>query len=156
MLSPMDKEIIRHMQENLPLHPQPFKIIAQRINISEEILLKRVKELKEKGYIRRIGATLRHRQMGLKANPMIVWQVPQEKIEEVGQKLASIPEITHCYQRPPLPNLKYNVYSMIHGESKEECLDLVKKIAEFIGIDKYKLLYSVKEFKKTSMRYFLE
>ncbi|MGI6227601.1 MAG: Lrp/AsnC family transcriptional regulator [Peptococcales bacterium] len=156
MVSDLDKAIIREIQEDLPLVPQPYLEIAQRIGISEEELIQRIKFLQETGYIRRYGAALRHREIGLKANPMIVWQVPEGRIEEVGNLLASFHRVTHCYHRPMLPHLPYNMFSMIHAETKEECYELAKEMAEVVGIEKYDLLFSEKELKKTSMRYFLE
>lgn len=156
MFSQIDKAIVRALQEDLPLEPNPYEIIAQQIGISEELLLEKIKEFQEKGYIRRFGAALRHREMGLKANPMIVWQVPEEKIEEVGTTLSKYPEVTHCYNRPTLPKLPYNIFSMIHGESFEECSHLAEKMSQEVGIKEYKLLFSEEELKKTSMKYFLD
>ncbi|MDN5323115.1 MAG: siroheme decarboxylase [Clostridia bacterium] len=156
MFSELDKAIIRELQEDLPLVPQPYKVIANRLGINEEDLIGKIKEFQEKGYIRRYGAALRHREMGIKANPMIVWQVPEEKIEEVGKKLAAFPHVTHCYHRPMLPKLPYNVFSMIHAETREQCFVLAQEMAEAIGIDKYDLLFSEEELKKTSMKYFIE
>ena len=156
MFSQLDKSIIRALQEDLPLEPNPYAIIATNLGITEEVLLEKIKEFQAKGYIRRLGAALRHREMGLKANPMIVWQVPEARIEEVGTKLASYPEVTHCYHRPVLPKLPYNVFSMIHGETIEECQKLAERMSAEINIAEYKLLFSEKELKKTSMKYFLE
>jgi len=156
LFNELDKAIIRKLQQDLPLDPQPFRIIAEELGITEGELLAKVKEFKEKGYIRRLGAALRHRQMGLKANPMIVWQVPEERVEEVGKKLASFPQVTHCYQRPMLPKLRYNLYSMIHGETREQCYELAEEMAKVVGIKTYQLLFSEEEFKKTSMQYFVE
>ncbi|MFZ5942716.1 MAG: Lrp/AsnC family transcriptional regulator [Bacillota bacterium] len=156
MFSELDKAIIRQLQEDIPLVPRPYKEIAERLGIAEEELMMKIEEFQEKGYIRRFGAALRHREMGLKANPMIVWQVPGERVEEVGRQLASFAEVTHCYHRPMLPKLPYNVFSMIHAETKDQCYELAKAMAEKIGITTYELLYSEKELKKTSMRYFLE
>ncbi|KJS84374.1 MAG: transcriptional regulator [Peptococcaceae bacterium BICA1-8] len=156
MFSDLDKAIIKEIQGDLPLVAQPYREIALRLGISEQTLLEKIKEFQEQGYIRRFGAALRHREMGLKANPMIIWQVPEARIEEVGNKLASFARVTHCYHRPMLPKLPYNVFSMIHAETKEECSKLAKEMAEIINIDNYDLLYSEKELKKTSMKYFME
>ena len=93
---------------------------------------------------------------GSKANPMIIMRVPEEKIEEVGNRLASLERVTHCYQRPMLPHLPYNLFVMIHAETKDECYKLAKEMTELVGISDYDLLFSEKELKKTSMKYFLE
>ncbi len=154
--SPLDKAIIRELQGNIPLEPRPFLRIAQRLDIPEEMLLEKIREFREKGYIRRFGAALRHREMGLKANPMIVWRVPEQLIDIVGRKIAAYPQVTHCYHRPPLPKFPYNLFSMIHSETEEECFDLAAKISRETGITEYQLLFSTAELKKTSMKYFME
>lgn len=156
MLSELEKRIVREVQEDLPINPRPYKVIADRLGIEEDYLLEKLNEFVDKGYIRRMGAALRHRKIGLKANPMIVWQVPEEKIDEVGKKLSELPQVTHCYHRKELPKLNYNLYSMIHGETKEECYELAKEMSKNIGIENYTLLFSEKELKKTSMKYFTE
>ncbi|SMB92255.1 DNA-binding transcriptional regulator, Lrp family [Desulfonispora thiosulfatigenes DSM 11270] len=156
MLSELDKKIVREVQGDLPLDPRPYKVIAQRLGIEEDFLIDKINEFLEKGYIRRMGAALRHRKIGLKANPMIVWQVPKDKIDEVGTKLSSLSQVTHCYHRKELPKLNYNVYSMIHAETREDCYELAKEMSKMIGIEKYNLLFSEKELKKTSMKYFME
>lgn len=156
MFSTVEKKIIRKLQEDLPLVPQPYKTIADELGITEEILLKKINEFKERGLIRRMGAALCHRETGYKANAMVVWIVPTERIEEIGMTMASFSEVTHCYQRPTFPDWPYNMFTMIHGKTREECKKVVEKIASNINIDKYKLLYSTVELKKSSMKYFME
>ena len=96
----------------------------------------------------------RHRRMGINANAMSVWVVPDRDVERVGEIMASFKEITHCYERCTLPDWKYNLYAMIHTQTIEGCQDIAKKISEKTGIKEYKLLFSTEEFKKTSMEYF--
>ncbi len=156
MISDIEVKIIRELQNNLPLVNRPYKEIADRIGISEEELLKKISILKQKGYIRRLGAALRHREIGIKANAMIVWQVPEEDCEKIGKLIASFPEVTHCYQRPQFPDWPYNIFAMIHFETRDECIAMSKKIAQRVGDYPYKLLFSTKELKKTSMKYFVE
>ena len=122
--------------------------------MSEENLLSKIQDFVDKGYIRRFGATLRHRRVGINANAMSVWAVPDDQIERVGKTIASFKEVTHCYQRDPMPGSEYNLYTMIHAKTKKECLRIVKRISDRTGITDYKLLFSTEEFKKTSMEYF--
>jgi len=136
------------------LKPRPFDVLAESIGISESEFVERVRSLKERGVIRRFGATLRHQEAGFSANAMGAWFVPGHKIEEVGQKMAGFREVTHCYQRRPQKDWKYNLYTMIHGDTEEECHQIAKRISQKTGIDDYVLLFSQKEFKKTSMEYF--
>ena len=154
MVSEKDRKIIKSIQGDLPFDLKPFQVVAQRIGIPEEELIERVRELKESGFIRRFGATLRHQEAGFKANVMVAWFVPEERIKEAGRVLAEFPEVSHCYQRRPHDDWHYNLYSMIHGASRSECNKLAEKMAKAIGVSEYELLFSEKEFKKTSMEYY--
>ncbi len=154
MIDELDKKIISLIQGDLPLNPRPFGVLAESIGISEGEFVERVRSLKDRGVIRRFGATLRHQEAGYSANAMGAWLVPDDKIEEVGHTMAGFREVTHCYQRRPQKDWKYNLYTMIHGDTKEECHQVAKCISQKTGIDDYVLLFSQKEFKKTSMEYF--
>jgi len=153
-LSELDKKIIRELQQDMPVVPRPFEKVAEKLGITEEEILEKIKFYKEKGYIRRFGAALRHREMGLTANPMIVMKVSDDIVEKVGKQVASFSQVTHCYQRPPQPEFPFNLFAMIHCPTKEECEQLAKKIVESVDVEDYKLLYSTQELKKTSMKYF--
>ncbi len=154
--SKIEKELIKIIQEDIPHSLIPFKDISQKLNISEEEILTLLKNFKEKGIIRRFGAVLRHQKAGLKENGMIVWNIPDDKVEEIGNKFASFKEVTHCYERPRFKGWNYNVYTMVHGKSKDEIENFARKLSELSGIKDYRILYSLKEFKKSSMKYFLE
>ncbi len=152
----LDKKIIRITQEEFPLVAQPYKEIAARVGIAEEELLKRLRSYKRAGKIRKVGAVLRHREVGFAANSLCVWVVPEERLEEVGALMAMNPSVSHCYDRETVPEWQYNMYTMIHAHTREECVAIAKRIAKQTKIDDYLMLYSVKEWKKTSMRYFCE
>lgn len=156
MLNELEKAIVRELQGELPLVARPFKVIAERLGIEEEELIQKTKEMKEKGLIRRFGAAVRHRKIGFVANAMVVWIVPRERVEEVGKIMASFPEVTHCYERPTSDKWPYNLFTMIHGKSNQECEKIIEEIASKTQIQDYHILYSIKELKKTSMRYFVK
>lgn len=149
-----DKGLIRQLQGDIPLMERPFMEIAEKMGISESELIQRARLFKEKGYIRRFGATLRHRQAGFSANGMGVWIVPEGDRERIGKIMATFKEVTHCYERPSFEGWPFNLFTMIHGQSKEECFEVAERISEATGITDYKLLFSSREFKKTSMQYF--
>jgi siroheme decarboxylase len=155
-LSELQKAVVRELTGDLPVTSEPFAPMAQHLGISQRQLLTIVRQLKEKGYIRRFGATLRHRNSGFSANAMVVWLIPDEKIDAVGQAMAAFKEVTHCYFRQPQGDWKYNVFTMIHGASEEECRDLAQKISKATGMTDYQLLFSSRELKKITMRYFYE
>jgi siroheme decarboxylase len=156
MLSQLEKNIVRELQSGLPLVPRPFAEVASRLAITEAELLAKINEMQEKGYLRRIGAALRHHRVGFAANAMVIWRIPQEKLAETGRKLAESPEVTHCYQRKTYDVWPFNLYTMIHAQTREECLTLAERLAQSVGVPEYQLLFSVKELKKSSMRYFME
>ncbi|MBN1625536.1 MAG: Lrp/AsnC family transcriptional regulator, partial [Deltaproteobacteria bacterium] len=108
----------------------------------------------EEGVIRRFGATLYHQEAGFRSNAMVAWVVPEEKIEETGRVMAEFREVTHCYERRPQKDWKYNLYTMIHGDSRDECFEIALRISKNTGIHEFNLLFSEKEFKKSSMEYF--
>jgi DNA-binding Lrp family transcriptional regulator len=154
MLTELEKKVIASIQGDLPIVPRPYKAIAQSLGISEEILLEIVTKLRDEGIMRRFGATLRHQKTGFEANAMTAWQVEEERILEVGKIMASFKEVSHCYRRNPTDQWPFNLYTMIHGTSEAECRETARKMAEMAGIGNYHLLFSKKELKKTSMKYF--
>jgi len=104
--------------------------------------------------IRRFGAILRHQKAGYRGNAMAVWKVEEDQIQRVGQIMASFSAISHCYQRSPLPKWPFNLYTMIHGRTEKDCRLLAQKISKETGLKDYRLLFSKREHKKSSMRYF--
>lgn len=154
MIEETDKKVISLIQKDLPVHPRPFALMAEKIGISEEEFIGRVQRLKERGIIRRFGATLRHQQAGFKANAMIAWKTPEDSVTEMGKTLARFREVTHCYHRSPKGDWPYNLYSMVHGGSRDECREIAQRLSSATGLTDYAVLFSEKEFKKTSMAYF--
>ncbi|MDK2821240.1 MAG: siroheme decarboxylase [Clostridia bacterium] len=155
-LTNLEKELVRIFQEDLPLVPRPFLQIAEKLNLTEDEVIDYIRRFKEEGIIRRFGVALRHWEAGITANAMIVWQIPIDKVKEVGKKLASFPEVTHCYQRPQQPDWPYNLYTMIHRSNREDCEKLAAKLASAVDQHNYRLIFSTKELKKESMKYFVE
>jgi siroheme decarboxylase len=154
VIDDLDKEIIRHLQADLPLTATPFAAVADEVGVGEEELLERIRRLKERGLLRRFGATVNHVKAGFTANAMVAWYVPEDQVDEVGTLMASVREVSHCYGRKPNRSWKYNLFTMVHGTSKKQCREVVERIAEMTGISDYIFLFTHKEFKKTSPEYF--
>lgn len=154
MIDEKDKKVISVIQGDIPLDPRPFRVAAEKVAMTEEEFIDRIRRLKEEGIIRRFGATLRHQEAGFSSNAMVAWKVPENRVSEVGHRMAGFREVTHCYHRRPMAQWPYNVYTMIHGTSREQCNEIARRISEATGITEYVLLFSEKEFKKTSMEYF--
>jgi len=151
-----DKEFIRELQKDLDIVDKPFSKTAQKLGMTEEQIFEKLKYYEEIGVMRRFAAILRHRDLGFVANGMIVWKVPEERITEVGVKLGSFPQVSHCYQRPVYPDWPYNVFSMIHCKSEDEAHQVAKTIQNQINVEEYMILFSSREFKKTRVEYFVE
>src|SRR5471030_1038211 len=156
MFTILDKKIIRMLQEDIPLVSEPYKQMSEELGITEELLLEKIQEFIELGIIRRYGSALFHRKIGFQANAMVVWKINEDRIEEVGKKMATFDKVTHCYERPTAEDWNYNLFTMIHGKTKEECEEIINEISNSIVEKNYKVLYSIEELKKNSMRYFLE
>ena len=124
MLSELDKKVILALQRDLAICPRPFVEVAEFLGIGEEALLTVIRSLMDRGYIRRFGATLRHQQSGYEANALVAWAVPEADLKRIGQHLAGQRTVTHCYARRPAPSWPYNLYTMIHGRTPEECVQI--------------------------------
>ena len=155
-LSELDKKVIRALQGEFPLVEEPYKVLAEGIGISEELFLERVQALEADKKIRKMGAVLRHREVGFRANVLVAWVVPAEKLDEIAQQMAAHPAVTHCYDRTTAPGWPYNLYTMVHGRSREECEHIANELGLAAGVTERTMLYSKHEWKKTSMKYFCE
>jgi DNA-binding Lrp family transcriptional regulator len=155
-LTDLEKKVIASIQGDIPIVSRPYQVLAEQIGISEETFIEILQHLTEQGVIRRFGATLRHQKSGFQANAMTAWQVDEERIEEVGQIMASFRAVSHCYRRDPADGWPYNLYTMIHGKSETDCRETARKMSEKSGVQTYQLLFSRQELKKISMTYFPE
>lgn len=154
MLNEIEKRIIASIQEDIAITERPYLAISEKLGISETELLDRLKDLSQRGVIRRFGATLRHQRAGFSANAMVAWMVDEDRIEEVGQKMASFDQVSHCYRRNPTADWPYNLYTMVHADSEQACQETARKMSRATSVQDYTLLFSREELKKTSMVYF--
>ncbi len=151
----LDRKIITATQSGLPLVKEPYQAIAQQLQIEPELLMQRMQAMLETGQIRRIGAVPNHYKLGYAANAMSVWNVPDDKVYELGQQLGALSFVSHCYERPRfLPEWPYNLFAMLHGKSKDEVAEKVKQVVALLGehCAGYELLYSKQILKKTGLR----
>ena len=153
-LTPRDTALIREIQEDLPAEPEPFAPMAARLGCSTDQLFSHAAQLVERGFLRRYAAILYHRKAGFKANGMGVWKVPEARVLEVGPEMASFAAVSHCYHRPTYADWPYTIFTMVHGNSVEQCEEILAAISEATGVQEYLTLYSTREYKKTRLRYF--
>jgi len=154
-LDEIDRRIVLATQSGLPLEPQPYHAVARQVGIPAEEVMARMLRMLESGAIRRIGVVPNHYALGYKANGMTVWDVPDERVDELGEKVGALDFVSHCYCRPRhLPDWNYNFFAMVHGHDRGEVGELVRRIAELIGdADRgHEILYSTRILKKTGLR----
>jgi len=156
MLSDLEIKIVRELQAGLPLVERPYLEIAGRVGLSEEELINAVKDMIKRGIIRRFGAALKHQDLGFTANAMVVWDVPDDRAPEVGRIMAGYEQVSHCYQRPRRPDWPYTIFTVLHGQTRADCEKTAALLAAETGIENYRLLFSTRELKKSSMKYFME
>ncbi|MDP3041339.1 MAG: Lrp/AsnC family transcriptional regulator [Candidatus Omnitrophota bacterium] len=153
MFSKLDKSIISLISQDIPYVKEPFKALSLKLGIRQGVLLKRLKYYKDNNFLRKFCVSLNHRKIDYWHNAMVVWNIPEEFVDKVGSLMAAFAQVTHCYQREKASDWNYNLYSMIHGRTKKECLDVVKCICKKIGCKDYRVLFSSEEYKKTAAKY---
>jgi siroheme decarboxylase len=155
-LSELDLAVIRATQGPMEAVAEPFAPAARELGMPVRDLLEHLEGMRERRALRRVAAILFHRRAGFSANGMGVWKVPEERILELGPRMAAYRGISHCYQRPTYPDWPYSVFTMAHGRSKEECDAILDTIATETGIEERRTLYSSTEFKKIRLLYFTD
>ena len=153
MLIKTEIKIAKYIQGDIPLVKRPFKHIGEEIGIGEEKVIDGINDLIKRGIIRKFGAVVRHQKAGFTQNAMVIWAVPEQRCEAVGKIFASFREITHCYERTPPFEEKYNIYTMIHLKENDQ-EKLIQKLSSAVDIKDFKVLTSEEQFKKSSMEYF--
>jgi DNA-binding Lrp family transcriptional regulator len=155
MLDAIDRKIIEATQAGLPLTPEPYRAIAEKLGLTAGEVMARLSAMQDRGIIRRIGAVPNHYQLGYHYNGMTVWDIPDDKIDELGQQVGQLEFVSHCYHRPRhLPDWPYNLFAMVHGKTQADVDRQIKQIADLLG-DYNRgcdVLYSTKILKKTGFR----
>jgi DNA-binding Lrp family transcriptional regulator len=148
----IDQAIVRTIQDGIPILEEPFAEIAKQIGINQDDVITRLKRLMNNGVIRRFSISVNQRKVGIVANALVAWKVPQNRVEEVGKAMSSYSEITHCYKRQTVPGKwEYNLLTVIHGYDHESVKQFIQKLSKAIGLKEYLILFSIKQFKRTSV-----
>ncbi len=152
-ITDIERRILAALQDGLPRSRTPYGDLAREIGISVDELFTVLEHWKRDGTIRRIGAIVDHFQIGLGDGAMVVWKVEPQRVAEVGALLAGFQEVSHAYERQTTPDWAYNVYTMVHGSTREEVQRTVERMSEAVGISDYQVLSTQKELKKIPPRY---
>jgi DNA-binding Lrp family transcriptional regulator len=154
-LDDCDRRLIVATQAGLPLVPRPYHVLAEQLQITPKEVQARLAAMLASGVIRRIGAVPNHYAIGYRHNGMTVWDVAEEWIDALGEKVGALSFVTHCYRRPRrLPDWPYNLFAMVHGRNREEAEAHAAQIALLLGdaCRSYDILYSSRILKKTGLR----
>jgi len=151
-ITPKEKKVLTALQDGIPLTKNPYSEVARSVGMETDELIEITNKLIHEGKIRRFGASINHYKVGKNYNAMIVWDVPNYEVDEVGRKMTEYEEVSHCYERPRKKDWNYNLFTMVHGETKQETQEIADKISSEQGLKNYELIYSTREFKKTGVK----
>ena len=152
-MNPRQRKILEFVQHDLGLDERPYLALARGLGISEAQVVRQIRLWQRQGVIRRFGAILDQRKLGLTSNCMCAWQVPRARLGAIGRRCQREPHISHCYARRPAKGWPYNFYTMLHCRSRSACLAFIKRISQECGIEDYRPLFTLRQFKKTSPKY---
>ncbi len=155
-LTPLHHNIIKLLQNDIDIVSEPFLNIITQLNISYDQFFEAVDQLQKSGIMRRFASILNHRKAGFNANAMVVWDVDENRGEEIGEIAAAFSAVSHCYLRPKYPNWQYNLFTMIHGKTSDDTNKVIEDIKKEINVENYMPLYSSREFKKVRLKYFTD
>jgi DNA-binding Lrp family transcriptional regulator len=153
-LTDEERQVLEAIQDGLPLEPEPYRVVGELTGLGEERVLALVSAMLAERKIKRIGAVPNHYALGITANGMSVWDFPDDRASELGQRLGGRDEVTHAYRRPRREGWPYNVFAMVHGRSRDDVLATVDRIASELGIAQYPhdVLFSTRLLKKRGTR----
>ena len=156
VLDERDRRLLDSIAGGLPIAPRPYSVIGKRLGWSEAEVTDRLRGLLQAGVISRFGVIVRHHELGYRANGMVVWDVPDSRVAEIGHCFGDFNFVTLCYRRPRhLPDWPYNLFTMIHGRNRDQVLDRVHELASICGVAAidHTVLFSVRRFKQRGARY---
>ena len=149
-------KLLAEIQHGMPKTSTPYKDVAEKLGVETEDVLEILRNWKDDGKIRRIGAIVNHFKVGLQAGAMVVWQAPSDKVAEVGKILSSFSQVSHAYERPSSDQWPYNLYTMVHGADAETVNATVKEMSQAAGVDNYMQLETQRELKKVPPTYIID
>lgn len=155
-LDARDYALIAAIQDGLPLVAHPYAAVGAAVGMGEAEVLYRLERFLEHGIIKRLGIVVRHHELGFRANAMVVWDIPDERIDEFGHAIGASGLVTLCYQRPRhLPQWPYNLFCMIHGKDRTAVLERLELLRDRCGLANFRneVLFSKRRFKQTGARY---
>jgi DNA-binding Lrp family transcriptional regulator len=155
-LTDFDRRLLAATEDGLPIQPRPYAAVAAELCCSEDDVIGGLRRLIESGIVSRFGVVVRHHELGYRANAMVVWDVPDDRLADAGRRLAALPYVTLCYRRPRRPpDWPYSLFCMIHGRDRSEVEELVRQAASACDLTEvaHDILFSTRRFKQRGARY---
>lgn len=153
---PLDLALVYAVQDGLPLVQRPYAQIGETLGLAEAEVRARLARLMERGDIRRLGVVVRHRELGYTANAMVVWDIPDERVSELGRCIGAQSCVNLCYRRPRRPpDWNFNLFCMIHGHSRDQVLSQLGQLIDRCALHDipHQVLFSRRRFKQRGARY---
>ncbi len=155
-LTAEDRALIKAVERGLPVVSRPYAKIAKQMGVTEQDVISRLQHLIDNGAIKRYGVVVRHKELGYTANGMVVWNIPDDRVDEMGTCIGKYDCVTLSYRRPRrLPDWTYNLFTMVHGSNREEVSQKVAEIVENCGLQDidHTILFSTRRFKQRGASY---
>lgn len=153
-LTPTEVAVVRILQKDMPIETRPFDALSRLYDLSADELLETARALHRRGQLKKLTALAQVRKQNFSASAMGVWAVPETRIEEVGQTLASHKAVTQCFLRPSYEDWPYNIFTIVHARSVDECESMLNDVATDVGVHDMRVLFPVKEYKRGKLQFF--
>lgn len=154
--SEQDQALITIIQSGLPITATPYADVGKALGMDESEVLSRLQRLNDSNVIKRLGVVVRHHELGYRSNGMIVWNIPDDTVAELGACMGQFDFVTLCYRRPRrLPEWPYNLFTMIHGQDRDDVLKNVQFLIKSCNLDEidHEVLFSTRRFKQRGAIY---
>ena len=149
-LDASERRLVRATQDGLPLTARPYKVVADRIGLSEAQVMEGIRRLLGEGVIIRMGVVVRDHELDYRANAMVVVDVPCAQVDMIGERLAWVAPATRCYRRiRRSPVWPYNLYCMLHARDRTEVMGWVEELLpDTLGDLRRAVLFSRRRFRQ--------
>lgn len=129
-----DERIVMVTRSGLALVREPYRLVAEQLGLAADELMDRLDRMLATGAIRRIGVVANPAALGYRVNALAVWDVADERVDELGTGIAGLAYVSHCYRRPRrLPDWPYNLYAKLHGRDPEEVNARAREVLARLG-----------------------
>ena len=137
-----DRLILNRIQSEFPMTTRPYKSIAEDLGLTEDVVLKRINQLKQKGIIRRIGGNFVPEKLGF-VSTLCAAKVPEDTIDSFAAVVNRFPGVTHNYQR----DNEYNIWFTFIAPTMDEIQKNLQKITQETGVTQIINLPATKVYK---------